>query len=102
MLPSASRIRPPWLPPEGTYAARPAGKDWDAVALDGASAWAVLACLERLAPGGIGRREHARGLRLTGRRHVLMVRPSTDNTTAPAVMQRGPIGRIPDVPGVPF
>jgi hypothetical protein len=48
------RLRPAWLPPGGTYAARPAGKDWDAVQIDGACAWAVLAYLERLAPGGIG------------------------------------------------
>jgi hypothetical protein len=53
-VPVIRRPRPSWLPPEGTYAARPAGKDWDAVQIDGACAWAVLAYLERLAPGGIG------------------------------------------------
>ena len=45
---------PAWLPPAGTYAARPAGRWWDAVHIDGARAWAVLAHLEDLAPGRVG------------------------------------------------
>ena len=51
---SAESVRPTWLPPEGTYAARPAGKDWDAIQIDGARAWAILAHLGDLAPGGVG------------------------------------------------
>jgi hypothetical protein len=51
---SPPRLRPAWLPPEGTHAARPAGRWWDAIQIDGASAWAVLAHLGELAPGGVG------------------------------------------------
>jgi hypothetical protein len=48
------RLRPDWLPPEGTRATRPAGQYWDAIQIDGASAWAILAHLTQLAPGGVG------------------------------------------------
>jgi hypothetical protein len=46
--------RPAWLPPEGSLAACEAGKNWDAIQIDGACAWAVLAHLTQLAPGGVG------------------------------------------------
>jgi hypothetical protein len=46
--------RPAWLPPEGTRATRKAGTDWDAIQIDGARAWAILAHLGDLAPDGIG------------------------------------------------
>jgi hypothetical protein len=45
---------PPWLPAEGRRVTRKAGEHWDAIQIDGASAWAVLAHLGQLAPGGVG------------------------------------------------
>jgi hypothetical protein len=50
----STTARPAWLPPEGTRATRKAGTDWDAIQIDGASAWAILAHLTQLAPGGVG------------------------------------------------
>jgi hypothetical protein len=51
---SPPRARPAWLPPEGTIAARPAGRWWDAVSVDGPRGWSALLFLTDLAPGGTG------------------------------------------------
>jgi hypothetical protein len=48
------RVRPPWLPPESTYAARPAGKWWDAIQVDGSAGWSALVALAKLAHDGTG------------------------------------------------
>lgn len=51
---TASTVRPSWLPPEGTHAARLAGKWWDAIQIDGSAALAILAHLGELASDGVG------------------------------------------------
>jgi hypothetical protein len=54
MARSTRSTRPPWLPPEGSLAARPVGQFWDAIIIDGARGWSALLYLGELAPGGIG------------------------------------------------
>jgi hypothetical protein len=95
--PSPRKVLPPWLPPEHSIAARPAGQWWDAIVIDGPAGWSTLIYLAELAPAGTGPVLcEAVGSRL---RITFLVSPGSAATwDEPATMALGPATYI-TIPG---